>query len=287
MDVAESFVALLAGVRAGLPDARLVFNNVNDFPTWRTAGAPQDAVYVEVWPPHVTLGSLATLVRRARALAGGKPVVVAAYQHVYDTAPTPLADAAAALTMATLYSHGATQLLAGEAGRILVDLYYVRNHRAEPSTAALLKRWYDFLVEHDELLMTPSIVDVTGSYVGAYNGDCDVTYASAAATEEPAAGSVWRRVTAAGDRLVVHLINLTGQQDTLWDAARQPAGDTGPGTLRVRRTGDGLPRVRVADPDRAPRLVDVPVTVDGDHAVAQLPAPHVWQLVLVEPVATR
>ena len=51
--------------------------------------------------------------------------------------------------MATLFSHGATQLLAGEADRILVDPYYVRNHVVERSTAALLKRWYDFLVEHD------------------------------------------------------------------------------------------------------------------------------------------
>ena len=51
-----------------------------------------------------------------------------------------------AFTMAALYSHGATQLLCGEADRILVDPYYVRNHVIEPSTAALLKRWYDFLV---------------------------------------------------------------------------------------------------------------------------------------------
>jgi dextranase len=187
--------------------------------------------------------------------------------------------------MATLFSHGASHLLCGEADRILVDPYYVRNHVVEPSTGDLLVRWYDFLVEHAELLMTPDAVDVTGSYAGSYNDDLDVSYAATPVTGRAEAGSVWRRITQVGNRLVVHLINLAGQPDTLWDAARATPADTGPGTLRVRRVGTGLPRVRVADPDRSGTLVDVDVRADGDHAVADLPAPHLWQLVLVDPVA--
>ncbi|HEY3437788.1 MAG TPA: glycoside hydrolase family 66 protein, partial [Actinotalea sp.] len=116
VDLSRSFLSLLESVRAGLPAERLVFNNVNDFPTWATADAPQDAVYIEVWPPHTTLASLATVATRARAAGAGRPVVVAAYQHVYSTAPAEQADQATALTMATLFSHGATQLLAGETG---------------------------------------------------------------------------------------------------------------------------------------------------------------------------
>lgn len=282
VDVAASFVALIGRLRADLADGYLVFNNVNDFPTTRTAGTDQDAVYVEVWPPHTTLASLASVASRARASGPGKPVVIAAYQHVYDTAPAEEADLAAAFTMATLYSHGATHLLAGEADRVLVDPYYVRNHRVEPSTAGLLRRWYDFLVEHGELLLAPGLTDVTGSFAGPYNDDCDVTYTDAAVTEEPTTGAVWRRVVRDGDRLVVHLINLCGQQDTLWDAPRARPGDPGSATLRVRRAGAGLPRVRVADPDRAPRLTDVPVSTDGEHAVVDLPAPHVWQIVVID-----
>jgi len=282
VDVAESFATLIERVRAALPDTRLVFNNVNDFPTWRTAHAPQDAVYIEAWAPHLTLDHLAGLVRRARAEAGGKPVVIAAYQKVYDTALPGPADLATSFTMATLFSHGATHLLAGESDRILVDPYYVRNHPTAPSTAALLKRWYDFLVEHIELLMPASLTDVTGSYASQHNDDCDVTYAETPVTDTARPGSVWRRVVQAGDRLVVHLVNLAGQHDALWDAPRRPPGDTGPGTLRVRRTGPWLPRVRASDPDGGPRLVDVPVHADGDHAVGELPAPHVWQLVLID-----
>jgi dextranase len=282
VDLADSFVTMLQALRELLPDARLVFNNVNDFPTWATAHAPQDAVYIEVWEPHVTLADLARVATRARAEAGGKPVVVAAYQHVYDRAAPAAADVATSLTMATLFSHGATQLLAGEADRILVDPYYVRSHRVEPSTAGLLQRWYDFLVEHDELLLRPGIVDVTGAWVGAYNDALDVTYTSTPTIADPVPGTIWRRVTEVAGHLVVHLINLSGQTDTRWDGPKQPPGAPGPGTLRVRRVGASLPRVRVADPDRQPRLVDIPATTDGDFAVARLPEPRVWQLVVID-----
>lgn len=282
VDVAESFVTLIAALRDRLPDARLVFNNVNDFPTWRTARSPQDAVYIEPWAPTLTLGGLAGVVTRARSVADGKPVVIAAYQHVYDSATAREADLATAFTMAALFSHGATQLLAGEADRILVDPYYVRNHAVEASTADLLKRWYDFLVEHDELLLEPSIVDVTASIAGAYNDDCDVTYAATPVAETAEPGAVWRRITEADGRTVLHLINLVGQDDALWDAPRNAPVDTGVGTLRIRRLGGAVPRVRVGDPDGSGRLVDVEVTVDGDYATAALPPVGVWQLVLVE-----
>jgi dextranase len=282
VDVAQSFDTLIGGVRDALPDAHLVFNNVNDFPTWTTAASPQDAVYIEVWDPHLTLGSLAAVVGRARAAGGDKPIAIAAYQHVYDSAPAVAADRATAFTMATLFSHGATQLLAGEADRILVDPYYVRNHVVEDSTADLLRRWYDFMVEHDELLFDPAIVDVTGSYAGRYNDDLDVSYAEAEVTGEPVAGAVWRRVVQTQRGLVVHLINLAGQPDTLWDAPKEGVGDVGPGTLRLRAVAGSTPRVRVADPDRSPRLADLPVHADGTHATVVLPPPGAWQVVLVE-----
>lgn len=284
VDVADSFKLLLHDLNEALPSARLVFNNVNGFPTWATAPADSSAVYIEVWPPHVGLEHLAQLATRARADAGGKPVVIAAYQQVYDSAAAAACDRATALTMATLFSHGATHLLCGEADRILVDPYYVRSHVIERSTADLLHRWYDFLVVHDELLTAPGIVDVTGSYVGDYNSDIDVRYQDVDVTHTATPGAVWRRITQVGDRLVVHLINLAGQSDTLWDAPRAEPGDPGSGTLRIRRVGPGLPRVRYADPDRQGHLVDAEVVVDGDFARAELPAPQLWQLLLIDPV---
>jgi dextranase len=282
VDVGASFVTLIEAVRDALPEAHLVFNNVNDFPTRRTATTRQDAVYIEPWDPQLTLQALADTTTRARAFGEGKPVVLAAYQHVYDKASAAEADRATALTMATLYSHGGTQLLAGEADRLLCDPYYVRNHTIEPSTADLLKRWYDFLVVHDELLMPPGLTEVTNSYAGPYNGDLDIAFAAAALSETATAGKVWRRIVAGGDRLIVHLINLTGQADTQWDAPRAAPGSPGRGTLRCRPIRGRMPRIRAADPDGEGRLVDVAVRLEGDFAIAELPDLVIWQLLVID-----
>jgi len=284
VDVARSFSTMIDGVRGELPAARLVFNNVNDFPTWVTGRCNQDAVYIEVWQPHLGLGHLAQTVSRARAVAGGKPVVIAAYQHVYDSAPAAAADLATSFTMATLFSHGATQLLAGEADRILVDPYYVRNHKTEASTAELLRRWYDFSVAHSELLFDPAIAEVTSSFAAEYNDDLEVGFAEFEVEQLATAGTVWRRITALPDgRYVLHLINLTDQDDLAWDAPRRHPRATGPGRLRIRRMGPELPRVRYASPDGPNRLTEIPLSADGDWAVGEVPAVTVWQLLLIEP----
>lgn len=282
IDVGPSFVRMIEGVREALPEAHLIFNNVNDFPTGLTGAAPQDAVYIEPWAPQLTLQSLADTVSRARIAGLGKPVVIAAYQHIYDTAPADAADRATALTMAMLFSHGAAQILAGEADRLLVDPYYVRNHVMADSTKAMLKRWYDFLVVHDELLMPPSLVEVTHSYAGDYNGDIDVIFADAEVSVTAEAGKVWRRIVRAGDRLVVHLINLCGQVDTLWDSARGPIQSPGKATLNFRPLLGREPTVHYADPDGTGRLQPLTLAIEGDRAVAELPPLGVWQIVVID-----
>jgi dextranase len=284
VDVTTSFCRMIERTRQALPQSRLVFNNVNDFPTWASAHAPQDAVYIEVWKPQLGLEHLAQTVTRARHESAGKPVVIAAYQHIYDSAPVDQADLAIRFTMATLFSHGASHLLCGEADRILVDPYYVRNHVAAPSTADLLHRYYDFAVAHTELLFDPAIVEVTSSFAGAYNDDLDVSYPSAPVEQIARAGSVWRRITQLADgRYVMHLINLTGQDDTHWDAARNEPGRLGRATLRIRRMGTELPRVSCASPDEQGRLIEIPLTEEGDWAIGTLDEFSVWQLLLIQP----
>ena len=143
-----------------------------------------------MWEPHSTHAALAQVIGRARSVAGGRPVAIAAYQQVYAVAPGEEADRATALAMATVFSDGATHLLAGEADRILVDPYYVRNHVAEPGTVDLLARYYDFLTEHHDLLIPSGIVEVTGSYAASYNDDLDVSYAAATVSGTARPGAV-------------------------------------------------------------------------------------------------
>lgn len=283
VDMARSFLSLIEAVRAALPEAHLIFNNVNDFPTRLTATAPQDALYIEPWEPQLTLQDLADTATRARAFGQGKPVTLAAYQHVYDKAPRAEADRATALTMAALFSHGATQLLAGEADRLLCDPYYVRNHVIAPETADLLKRWYDFLVAHDALLLAPEVTDVTNAYAGAYNGELDVVVPGQRLSLRAEAGTIWRRVTETEEGLVLHLINLLDQPDTLWDQPRAPFTPVTGHSLSFRLSGNQPPRVDIADPDGAGRLIPMPVSIEGNVATAALPPFATWQLIRIRP----
>lgn len=271
VDLAEAFNTMINGVRAELPDARLIFNNVNDFPVWVTTASPQDATYTEVWEPHEELADVAAVAVRARTLAPTRPAVLAAYQKVFDVLPTADAELTTKLTMATLFSHGATQLLAGEDGHVLVDPYYVRNHRADQSTVDLLADWYDLLVAAGDVLLDPGNADITRSVVGGLNGEIDVD-----GPEE-----VWRRVVATPHGTAVHLINLVGQADLGWDTAKAPVTPVDGLTLRWRRVDAATPTARVADPDRGPFFTEVPVRVDGEYAIADLPTLGVWQIVLL------
>ena len=78
---------------------------------------------------------------------------------------------AARLTMATIFSSGATHLFTGEDGRLLVHPYYVQSDPADDETLDVLERWYTFLVRHGDLLVDPDVVDVTAAYFGEYNAD--------------------------------------------------------------------------------------------------------------------
>lgn len=280
VDLAEGFATMIETVRQALPTARLVFNQVNDFPTWRTGGSPQDAVYVEVWPPHTSLADLARLTTACRE--HDKPVVISAYLKPFEGEDLDGADVAAGLVMATVFSHGGSHLLVGEADRILTDPYYVRNHAMRPQTGRLLRRWYDFLVENGQFLTDPSIVEVTGAYASDYNGDLDVSFDGAEVSWNARSGTVWRRVTRRGDDLVVHLINLVGQLDTEWDVAKQPVPGLAGGVLRVRPMTSAGCRVLVADPDGAGRLVEVPTREVDGLIEAELPELQTWQLIVVK-----
>lgn len=281
VDVAASFVQLIARLRAALPTAQLVFNNVNDFPTPRTAGLPLDAVYIEPWEPNIGLSDLARIADRARRDGDGKPVVLAAYQHCYETSGVAEADEALRLTQATLLSHGATQLIAGEDGRILTDPYYVRNREAAASTWAILREHADFAVEYDALLLDPDVVDVTDTVTGGYNDDCDVVLDGVAVTRDPQPGAVWRRVTGSGSRFVVHLIDLVAQRETGWDTPKAPAVGERRGVLRVRRLLGARPRVRLLRPGADP--VELGVRDDGTHAAIDLAyGATAWTVLQVE-----
>lgn len=248
VDLAASFRTMIEAVSEAVPDARLVFNNVNDFGTLQTASAPQDASYIEVWPPHDTLGDLGLLATRTRALRPEHPPILSAYLSCYAHEPAERADAAAQLVMATAFSHGATHLLLGETGSALIDPYYPRNHELAQHSVEGFVAWYDFLVRWGDLLLAPEAQDVTEFTTGGINGDIvlespdEVVFSTKAVP-----GTVWTRVVRTHAGTLVHLIDLREQTDTVWDAGKQPPTELSGLSVRIAPV-QGAPEAWWASP---------------------------------------
>jgi dextranase len=280
VELARGFVQLIERLRAELPSARLIFNNVNAFPVWATAATPQDAVYVEVWPPHDRLEHLAQLIVDTRCLAPGKPVILAAYLSVFARAAETVALRAARLAMAVIFSHGGSHLLCGEDGAVLTDPYYPNHHLLGPRGRQMMRRWYDFAVRYGDLLYADEAIDVTRSSLGGINEDLRVEGPVTIATD-PRPGTVWARLVQIGDSHVLHLVNLTGSEDTRWDAPVPTLPPVRGLRLSLLRQSSTPPLLSAADPDQSPGLTPLRVTTDGGRDVVALPPFDAWQLVLI------
>jgi dextranase len=274
VDLAVAFPALIERLRAELPDATLVFNNVNDFPTWSTAGASQSAVYIEVWSPHDRLDHLGALAAKARLLAPGKPVSLAAYLSAYAQDGSSALEAMR-LELATVFSHGATCLLHGEEDAILVDPYYVRHARLDETGRRAAKDYYDFAVRYGDLLF--DTLDVTRTHLGGVNTEVRVDGRLDVATD-CTPGAVWARVLEAPSARVVSLIDLTDQSDVRWDAPKAASRGVDGITVSFERVASRRPRIFTASPDAPSARELEPTLVDG-HDVVEVPPWRTWSLV--------
>ncbi len=285
VDLAAAFPALIDRLRSRLPAARLVFNNVNDFPTWTTAPTAQDAVYIEVWSPHDRLGDLAGLIAKSRSLAPDKAPILAAYQSVYGSLPADEADRTGRFAMATIFSRGGFQLLLGEEGALLAGPYYPDHQLLAASSLEMFTRWYDFVVRHGDLLFDPAAVDVTRSFVGGIN-DSLIIEAPVPVSADAEPGALWVSVVETSRGLLIHLINVNGQDDLGWDRPKRPVTALEGVRLSLLRTATEAPAFAFGDPDGSPRLEPLESqTQEGWYDVVELPPLNTWGLAWIHPAA--
>jgi len=286
VDMAEAFPALIDRLARELPKSRLIFNNVNDFPTWTTAGATQDAVYIEVWSPHERLADLASLVQKARALAPAKSVILAAYLSVYANGSAAGALEAQRLLLATVFSHGGTALLHGEEQSVLTEAYYVRHAELSRESADSTRRYYDFGVRYGDLLFDRKSVDVTETHLGGVNEEIRLEAPVPVATE-PRPGALWGRVFRLSDGLLVSLIDLSPQEDDRWDAPKRPARPLEGVRLSVERSSREPGRFFYADPDDQPGMLALDPEYNGRYDSVTIPPFRTWALVWLPDAGAR
>jgi dextranase len=279
VELEDAFPALLERLAADVPEARMIFNNVNDFPTWTTARATQSAIYIEVWAPSVRLRHLADIVTKARSYAPDKAVILAAYLSSYR-GDEAAASAAERLQHAVVFSHGGTVLLHGEESNVLTEAYYVSNQQVSAESNDVARRCYDFAVRYGDLLFDREAVDVTHTHLAGENLEVRVDAPVRVSIDcEP--GALWARVIRTKLGLLVSLIDLSAQEDDLWDGPKRPSAPLSGVRIAVERVRPDAPRFDFAEPDDAPGLARLDVAFDGRHDIVELPAFAPWALVLI------
>ena len=288
MELAEQFPALIdaaaLAVRTEDENAGVIFNAVNNWPVESVAGSGQDAVYIEVWPPHDTYFDLYMLVRRARELSG-KNVVLAAYMKAFQGGDEIAAQRSFRLAWAVICASGGTQLALGKHRGILKDSYYVNYAKLAESFLPTVQKYCDFLVRYSDLLYNDKGVDTGKTAAGGINEDICFESDACLFSAEGKGDSIWPIIRETDQRIGIHLINLTGN-DNRWNEAKQE-----PRRIRGIRIHFRLDRrikgIYCASPDEASlRAKELSWTYrqssQGRIYMAEIPEIFYWTVVWVQ-----
>lgn len=240
VDLGDCFGPLVDEAKAALGEDRfVVFNCVNAWPLDFLGGSRQDAVYVEVWEPYGRYRHLAELARKARLLAPGKPVVLAAYLKCFlDPNETDARrESCARLSFAVICANGATQLLFGEGDGVLAEGYYVNHGRWRPRFEPTLRAYADFVVKYGDLLFGPAVRDESLAYAGGVNDELRLEGLPWSVEYE--AGKAGVSVARVGaDSIAVNLVNLIGAEEESWTCGKEDPLPRGPFRIEIEAWGD-------------------------------------------------
>jgi len=218
----------------------VTFNAVNDWPTEKVASGAQDAMYIEVWPPHDTYRDLYLLIQKAKAVSG-KPVVLAAYMKPFQNAKAEIelarAEHAFRLANAVIMASGGFQLVHGEEKGLLCDSYYANYAKLRPDFCETAVRYADFLVRYAPLLYDDGGMDVTMTASGGINEDVVASADGVSFSSDGRADAVWLILRESKSRVALHLLNLTGN-DANWNAGKREPKPIGNICVRLRLDTD-------------------------------------------------
>jgi dextranase len=261
VDIPEAFAAFIRTLKEEHHQAAVVFNAVGNWPIEQLAAAPQDFVYIEIWPPDVTYRDVGRIVRDARGLSGGKGVVIALYLPANRPENILLADA-------FIFSLGGSRIEMGEKARLLVDPYFPKHEAISRDLMGALRRYHDFAVRYGRWLGPSAELLKSDEVPSVPEG-------------------VWAVIRSCPGWVVVCLVNGTGLEDPRWDE-EQPA----PVAIRdvpVRLSLDR--RVRKAwwasADELDPGLVALSHTVEGGAVSCTLPVLERWAIIALELVGVE
>lgn len=255
--LAEHFGSLIEDTRHALESLGkifLIFNNVGNWPVHSVARTPQDAIYIEVWEPYTRYAHLRQIILEAkRSCKNQKTVVLAAYLAPFREDTPERALNAARLLLAATAANGAINLLLGEKNAVLTQGYYVDHSILEDAHAAILRRYYDFIVRYGELLFNPILEDVSFTHIGGDNAEYQCIDCSWSPDGQP--DTIWLTIRESIDCKTINMINLLGVDDA-WNVGK--ANPTPCHDIHLRILVDREPTsVWTASPDDGGKAIPV------------------------------
>lgn len=143
VNLPKAFADFIRTAVAQHPGQPVLFNAVGNWPIETLAQAPVAFNYIEIWPPSTSYDDVAAIVRNARKLSGGKPVVIALYIPAVREINNRLADA-------MIFSAGGSRIEVGENGRLLSDPYFPRHEAMSDELSTTLRCQTELLMRYEE-----------------------------------------------------------------------------------------------------------------------------------------
>lgn len=284
----EHFPSFINQTRTELEKAKddigLIFNNVGNWPVDTVALADQDAIYIEVWKPYERYHHIGQVLRWAQHYGQGKPVILAAYLQPFRLDTPQRAQYSALLLTGVIAAHGGYHLLMGENGGVLTQAYYVDHTIAEPTFLQKIRDYYDFNIRYANLLYNETLRDVSMTHVDGDNLEYvfeDVNYSTYGEV-----GKVWTIVRENAHLKTISFINLTNNEDDLWNEGKNKPDMISNIKVKVLLEKN-VKAVYMMSPDRdmgRPQPVEYLITdaLRGKTLELTIPTLEVWNVLAIE-----
>lgn len=255
VDIPAAFHEFIHSLKKHFPTADVVFNAVRNWPIDALATAPQDFIYIEVWPPDTSYSDLLKIVSHARKVSGRKPVVIAVYLSSEQQANIRLTDA-------LLFASGATRIEIGEHERLLTDPYFPKHEQISSALSKTLRSYYDFVVRYSDIL-GPTAVDVTNLKFVVPESVLVI----------PRAQSGW---------IAINLINFHGLDDQRWDKPHRRPLPLHHFAIKIYGLHD-VSQIWLASPDHEnPKILPLDWEAEEDVLHLILPYLDYWNMLVIK-----
>jgi hypothetical protein len=284
-DLEEDFPSFIdaarAAIRQAAPGTRVIFNAVENWPIKTVAPTSQDATYIEVWPPYTSYLALQKLILAAQRLAPTKQVILAAYMKPLQHATGDdllKAEAATLLTSATIWASGGFHLLMGEQDGALCHPYYPEYAPLRPEFAAVMRRYYDFVVRYENVLSDLALVTRGEEQPALYVQGQESSLSGEA-------GKVWTITRSKPGVTTVSLINLLDAKGSDWNEPKPLVQPLHAVQVEIPVT-EAIDHIFVASPDQEegrPQLLPYALVQRDQHTYARvcLSTLHYWSTIVL------